>query len=185
MTLAFPIQPTETSISYDDPRWSADDTGLPEVLPDLELGNMYHITIHSNHSVAYNVNFEHHRSDIFFRIVDKIVNIDIKPGSYPNCFNNNGKGVIPVAILSNGDFDATQVDPSQVNLNGQKVKVVGKSDKFLASTEDVNTDGSEDIVLQIDDIDNAYQTGSTTATLIGKTNTGLNFGGTDSICIVP
>jgi hypothetical protein len=27
------------------------------------------------------------------------VPIDIKPGSYPNCFNNDGNGVIPVAIL--------------------------------------------------------------------------------------
>ena len=32
------------------------------------------------------------------------VEIDIKPGSDPNCFNNNGHGVIPVAILSSNNF---------------------------------------------------------------------------------
>ena len=37
----------------------------------------------------------------------KPVAIDIKPGSDPNCFNNDGHGVIPVAILSSTDFDAT------------------------------------------------------------------------------
>lgn len=32
------------------------------------------------------------------------VTIDIKPRSYPNCFNVNGKEVIPVAILGSDDI---------------------------------------------------------------------------------
>ena len=42
------------------------------------------------------------------------VRIDIKPGSDPNCFNNNGHGVIPVAILTTDTFDAASVDPSKL-----------------------------------------------------------------------
>ena len=36
------------------------------------------------------------------------VAIDIKPGSDPNCFNNNGNGVIPVAILGSASFDVAE-----------------------------------------------------------------------------
>ena len=42
------------------------------------------------------------------------VSIDIKPGSCPNSINPNSKGVIPVAILTTGAFDATNVDPVTV-----------------------------------------------------------------------
>jgi len=38
------------------------------------------------------------------------VAIDIKPGSDPNAINLGSKGVIPVAILSSLDFDATEVN---------------------------------------------------------------------------
>ncbi|KKS98059.1 MAG: cartilage oligomeric matrix protein [Candidatus Gottesmanbacteria bacterium GW2011_GWA2_43_14] len=113
------------------------------------------------------------------------VAIDIKPGSDPNCFNYNDHGVIPVAILGSSFFDATQVDPDTVLLNGQVVKAAGKSNKLLAHTEDVNTDGFDDLVVQIADSDGTYQTGDATATLTGKTLSGLDFQGTDSICIVP
>jgi len=42
------------------------------------------------------------------------VEIDIKPGSYPNSINPNSNGVIPVAILTTPSFDATTVDPLSV-----------------------------------------------------------------------
>ena len=41
-------------------------------------------------------------------------NIDIKPGSYPNSINTKSKGNIPVAILTNYDFDASTVNPDTV-----------------------------------------------------------------------
>ena len=37
------------------------------------------------------------------------VAIDIKPGSFPNSINIKSKGVIPVAVLSTTDFDASSV----------------------------------------------------------------------------
>ena len=49
------------------------------------------------------------------------VDIDIKPGSDPNCFNSDGNGVIPVAILSSAFFDATSVDPESVLLDGSEI----------------------------------------------------------------
>jgi len=116
------------------------------------------------------------------------VTIDIKPGSDHNCVNNNGSGVIPVAILSGADFNATQVDPGTVQLAGLAVKVAGKSNKYLAHIEDVNHDGFNDLVVQIEDTDHVFTVGTTTATLKGKlypTFGSTAIEGTDSICIVP
>ncbi len=113
------------------------------------------------------------------------VDIDIKPGSDPNCFNNNGHGVIPVAILSRDDFDATQVDPLSVSLDGQAVRVVGKKGNVLSHNEDVNADGLIDVVMQIVDEDGTYAEGDASATLTGMTFDGTAIQGTDAICIVP
>jgi hypothetical protein len=114
----------------------------------------------------------------------KSVLIDIKPGSTPNCFNNDGNGVIPVAILSSPDFDATQVVPTTVSLNGQVIRVVGKGNT-LSHIEDANGDGLDDLVVQIEDEDGIYQEGDTAATLTGETVGGTSIVGTDTICIVP
>ena len=114
----------------------------------------------------------------------KSVSIDIKPGSDPNCFNNDGHGVIPVAILSSHDFDATRVDPSSVSLDGQSIRIVGKG-KTLAHIEDANGDGLDDLVVQIEDEDGIYQEGDTLATIMGDTFDGISIVGTDAIRIVP
>ncbi len=111
------------------------------------------------------------------------IDIDIKPGSYPNCFNSDGHGVIPVAVLSTDDFDATQVDPATVSLDGQGVRVVGKGNT-QAHIEDVNGDGLNDLMVQIEDLDGSYEPGDSIATLTGETFDGRSIQGTDSICIV-
>jgi hypothetical protein len=121
------------------------------------------------------------------------VEIDIKPGSDPNCFNNDGHGVIPVAILSDcvdgcvpgGGFDATQVDPATVEMESLAVRVVGKSDKLQAHIEDVNNDGCDDLVVQIEDQDGVFENGETEATITGNLYDGTAIEGTDTICIVP
>lgn len=114
-----------------------------------------------------------------------VVMIDIKPGSDPNCFNLNGHGVIPVAILSTADFDATSVDPETVMLGGMAIRMRGKGDKYLAHSEDVNGDGLLDLVVQIEDSDGTLSPGDAMATLEGFTYDGLRIAGTDSICMVP
>ena len=110
------------------------------------------------------------------------VSIDIKPGSYPNCFNSDGHGVIPVAILGSEDFDASTVDPFSVALDGAEVRVKGKSGN-AGSLDDVNGDGYLDLVLQI--IDDSVYTGDTTAILTGSTYDGMPIEGSDSVCIRP
>ena len=43
--------------------------------------------------------------------------LDIKPGSCPNPFNRDSRGVLPVALLGTGDFDVTLVDVSTIRLS--------------------------------------------------------------------
>lgn len=113
------------------------------------------------------------------------VQIDIKPGSDPNCFNNDGHGVIPVAILGSADFDVLDVDPATVQLEGLAVQARGKSNKLQAHIEDVNHDGLDDLVVQIEDVDGSFTSGSGTATLTGNLFDGTKIEGSDEICVVP
>jgi len=91
--------------------------------------------------------------------------------------------VIPVAILSTPTFDATTVDPETVSLEGMAIKMVGKSDKLLAHIDDVNGDGLNDLVIQIQDQDGVFTSGDTMATLTGQLFDSTPIEGTDSICI--
>lgn len=113
------------------------------------------------------------------------VDIDIKPGSYPNCFNNNGHGVIPVAILGKLDFSVYNIDLATIRLESLSVKKVGKKEKLLAHYKDINDDQVDDLVVQIDDSEKVFEKGETQATLIGGLYDGTLIEGTDTICIVP
>ncbi len=115
-----------------------------------------------------------------------MVEMDIKPGSYPNSINLGSQGLIPVAILSSQDFDATTVDPDTVELAGADVAVRGKGNKYLAHQEDVDEDGLMDLVVQVATANldpNALQDGY--AVLTGSTFEGQDIEGEDEITIVP
>ena len=112
------------------------------------------------------------------------IDIDIKPGSYPNSINNNGKGVIPVAIFGNDTFDVSQIDLDTVLLGDCGIKEVGKKGKILAHYEDVNGDTIDDLVVQIEKC--TFIVGDEEATLTGMLNDGMTpITGTDSIRLVP
>jgi hypothetical protein len=114
------------------------------------------------------------------------VDIDIKPGSYPNAINLRSHGLVPVAILSSEQFDATTVDPETVELAGSGVAMRGKSKRYMAHKEDVNGDGLVDLVLQVatENLDpELFQDGY--AILTGATFGGRDIEGKDEITLVP
>lgn len=78
--------------------------------------------------------------------------IDIIPGSAENPISLNNKGLLPVAILTSGTFDAAQVDVATIVLgNGDayETSVATRGNgSFYASLEDVNRDGKLDLVVQ-------------------------------------
>ncbi len=114
-----------------------------------------------------------------------VVQIDIKPGSFPNSINLSSAGVIPVAILSSPTFDATQVNPATVTLAGARVRLIGKGDKYACSPQDVNADGLIDLVCHVVTAQAFLTVGDTIAVLDAQTFGGVAIRGQDSIQIVP
>jgi hypothetical protein len=114
------------------------------------------------------------------------VQIDVKPGSDPNCFNINGHGVVPAAILGSDTFDVADVDVNTVRLGSLKVRVRGNKGP-LCSVEDVNGDGFDDMVCHFEDDPEFWSPNeNATATITGSLTDGrTEFEGTDAICIVP
>jgi hypothetical protein len=112
------------------------------------------------------------------------VEIDIKPGSDPNCFNINGHGVVPVAINGSANFDVNDVDLTTLSFAGLAVRVKG-NDKPQCSIKDWNGDGFDDLVCQFVDDASTWEPGDAEASLTGALLDGTLFEGTDSICIVP
>jgi hypothetical protein len=113
-----------------------------------------------------------------------VVGIDIKPGSDPNCFNINGHGVIPAAILGSADFDVEQVDPYSLTFDGLAVRVRGNRGP-LCSLEDSNEDGVMDLVCHFEDDPDYWVGGDDIGAVSGALFDGTEFEGADSICIVP
>ena len=109
----------------------------------------------------------------------KTVLIDIKPGSYPNSINPESKGRIPVGILTDESFDATTVDPATVRFGPDDAKAVH------SAIEDVDHDGTLDMILHFKTQETGIKPGHTEATLTGKTYGGISIEGTDTIRTVP
>lgn len=121
------------------------------------------------------------------------VGIDIKPGSNPNSINLSSAGNIPVAILSTPTFDApSQVDldppdpADRLSLAGASVNLIGKSEEFQCSNQDVNADGLLDLLCHFDTLTiTLLEPGDTVAVVEGKTVDGRPIFGEDSVRIVP
>jgi hypothetical protein len=121
-----------------------------------------------------NIEFDYSSRDI-------VVDIDIKPGSYPSCFNNDGHGTIPVAIFGSANFDATQIDPSTLRLETLPVEMRHGSYQF--SFQDWNADGYTDMVAHFTDIEGVFEPDDAWATLTGQLYDGTHFSATGDICI--
>jgi len=124
---------------------------------------------------------------VIVELVTIPVEIDIKPGSYPNSININGHGVIPVAILGSDDFDVTRIDPLSLSLEGMTVQIK-KNGRPQCSVEDVNADGYSDLVCQFADNGILPPPGTVSMTLTGNLTEeydAIPIEGSDEIRIVP
>ncbi|HXG74192.1 MAG TPA: DUF642 domain-containing protein [Candidatus Nitrosotenuis sp.] len=108
--------------------------------------------------------------------------IDIKPGSDPNSINCKSKGVVPIGIISGGQFDATTIDISTLTLNGNPTaEAHGR-----LHIEDINGDAVADAVVHVSTADMCAATtsvGTESVTVAGSNANGM-FEGTDDVRIV-
>jgi hypothetical protein len=113
-----------------------------------------------------------------------IVGIDIKPGSDPNSINcNNAMAIIPVAILTTPDFDATTVDHTTVTFEG--------ASEFHSTPagpkrheQDADGDGDIDLVFHFRLGDTGLTCASTDGTLSGELFDGSAIEGTDAVNMI-
>jgi len=110
--------------------------------------------------------------------------IDIKPGSAENTVNLGSKGVTKVAILGSDDFNATEVDPTTVELADATVRVKGNGQP-LTTIQDTNGDGFLDLVLHVDTEGFTLTDGDVSAELTGSTFGGDDIFGEDMVRVVP
>jgi hypothetical protein len=112
------------------------------------------------------------------------VDVDIKPGSFPNSINLKSHGKIPVAILSGAAFDA----PAQVDRAALTFGRTGDEQSLAfcnPGSEDVNRDGRPDLVCHFYTQETMFQKGDTQGILKGRTISGVPLRGVDSVRIVP
>lgn len=105
------------------------------------------------------------------------VEIDIKPGSDPNSINLESRGMVPVAVLTTDDFDASTVDPITVEFAG--------ASPVRWTMEDVDDDGDLDMLFHFKTQDSDLNEDSINATLTGETYDRNSVQGTDRVNIVP
>jgi hypothetical protein len=111
------------------------------------------------------------------------IGIDIKPGAFPNTINLKSGGTLPVAVLSSVTFDARNVNPLTVTLDGATVKANPKGTPNF-SFQDVNGDGLLDLLVHISIDELQLSATDTQATLSGQTFGGQSFSGTDSVKVI-
>jgi hypothetical protein len=105
------------------------------------------------------------------------VDIDIKPGSFPNSINPRSRGKIPVAILTTDTFDVTAVDPTTILFGATGTEAA----PMRVSLVDVDLDGDTDLILHFNTQATGIQCGDISAFLIGETFNGQMIQGSDSI----
>lgn len=118
------------------------------------------------------------------RAVTLAAEIDIKPGSDPNSINcrTGRNGVVPVALLTTDQFDATAVDHTTVRFGpGGAMETHANKHGMTRHEEDVDGDGDTDLVFHFRFAETGIQCGDTEATLEGETFGGMPFSGTDAV----
>ncbi|MBT3269042.1 hypothetical protein HN371_17980 [Candidatus Poribacteria bacterium] len=109
-----------------------------------------------------------------------ILAIDVKPGSDENPVSLRSKGVIPVAVLTTDDFDATTLDGASARLGPDGAGIAHRS----AHYEDVDGDGRVDWVGHFRTQAIGLAADATDVTLTAQTLDGVPLSGSDVVSIV-
>jgi hypothetical protein len=110
----------------------------------------------------------------------RAVAMDIKPDDVPNTLNLRSRGVVPIAILTTEQFDATSID-----LTSLRFGVSGKEAAALRAVfDDVDGDGDTDLLVFFRSQDTTVDCETLFTYISGVTLTGVSIAGTDSVAMV-
>ena len=117
--------------------------------------------------------------------------IDIRPGEDPNSVNLSSKGLLPVAVVTTSDFDASLFEPEMAHLsdaNAPMSEGCSGATPVRWTLDDVNRDGNVDLVFffRVQELDLSLN--STAAILMAHGSYGgvmLHILGADTVKIVP
>jgi hypothetical protein len=122
-----------------------------------------------------------------FLELPQIVGISIKFGSVRIPIRLSSKGVVPVAILTQGTFDATTVDPLRVCFGSAGSPATRDCTEAhgRGHIQDVDSDGDLDLVLHFETRETGIQPGDTQACLAAATFGGAQIAGCDGVTPLP
>jgi hypothetical protein len=105
------------------------------------------------------------------------VSIDVKPGDAKTTIEPDRGGMVPVAILTTAQFDASTVDPASIRIGptGTEAEI------FRSMPEDINRDKRTDLLLLVRLQDMKVQCGDRAIRLTGKTKGGVDIEGSEAV----
>jgi len=112
------------------------------------------------------------------------IEIDVKPHNDNNPINcsGRGRGIIPVAVLTTPDFDATTVDHTTIRFGPNEASEAhANRHGILRHEKDVDGDGDLDLLFHFRLAETGIQCGDSKVTLTGETFEGREFIGADKI----
>ena len=118
-----------------------------------------------------------------------LVDVDVKPGETPNKINLSAKGVLPVAVLTTQDFDASQFTPEMAHLSDGIVAMDCSGPMAVRwNYSDVNKDGLADLVFFFP-VQDLNLTSNTTEVMLmahgSYDSQVIHIMGTDSVVVKP
>jgi hypothetical protein len=114
---------------------------------------------------------------------DDPVESHILPGSDDNVIRIGSQGVLPVAILSTAEFDATTTDPATVRLAGAPVQL-GPPGAYACQAQEVDGDGRVDLLCKVDKAALQLHAGDTVAVLLASRFDGEALRGQDAVRVL-
>ena len=103
--------------------------------------------------------------------------IEVKPGDSHTSIEPKRGGMIPVAVLTTQEFDASRVDPATVRVGATGIEAA----VFRSMSEDIDRDGDTDMLLLIRVQDMKLECSDTTVHLRGKTLEGQQIEGEKTV----
>lgn len=115
---------------------------------------------------------------------ERILRIDVKPGSADNAVQPDANGGVPVAIFGSVGLPVDWIDKASLRLGELRLRS-NKAGNAQCGTSDVDLDGIQDLVCHFQNDAGNWQLGQTSVVLTGTLKNGEPLTASDSVRLVP